>query len=218
MPLTRLDQVASMVRPCTTAVDIGTDHGYLALKLLKSGIAQHVIATDLRPLPIKQAQKTFAQANVTEGVTFVISDGLLSVDQQPQTAILAGMGGELAIKIIQQSLDRFMAMQQIVIQANSHLEKVRHYVWTHGFEIESEQVTYEGFFYPMISIHYTGKIRQVDLREAFLGEGLNPRDPLVRAFYEHECQRYAGILAQHPHAQQAKDRLTWLTEALNSQG
>lgn len=215
MPLTRLDQIASMVKPCQTAVDIGTDHGYLALKLLAGGRVQQVIATDLRPLPIKQAQKTFAQAKITEGITFVISDGLLNVNETPQTAILAGMGGDLAIKIMMQSIERFKAMQQIVIQVNSHLEKVRYFVCAHGFEIDAESIVKEEFFYPIISIHYTGAIKHLDPKTAYLGLRLSSDDAIVGAFYRLEYDRYASIVAQHPQAHQAKERLSWLEERLN---
>lgn len=215
MPLTRLDRVASMVKPCQTAIDIGTDHGYLALKLLTSGRAQRVIATDLRPLPIRQAQKTFAQAQITEGISFVISDGLLQVKENPQTAVIAGMGGDLAIKIMTQSLERFKIMQQIVIQVNSHLEKVRTFVSAHGFEIDAETIVEEGFYYPILSIHYTGTIVHLDSKTAYLGVRLNPCDAIVEAFYRHERDRYAMILTKHPKAHQAKERLTWLEEQLN---
>ena len=215
MPLSRLDHVASMVKPCMTAVDIGTDHGYLALNLLQSGKVKHIIATDLRPLPIQQAQRTFALANVHDGVTFVISDGLLSVDAQPETAILAGMGGDLAIKIMTQSLNRFQAMQQIIIQVNSHVEKVRHFVCAHGFDIDEERLAFDGFYYPIISIHYTGIVQTLDPKRAFLGAHLKPSDSTVQAYLIHERDRYHAIVTQHPRALQAKERLQWINEHLN---
>lgn len=218
MPLSRLDLLVSLVKPCLLAVDIGTDHGYLALKLLQNGLAQRVIATDLRPLPLKQAQKTFAQANVFDGVTFVVSDGLLQVSEDPDAAIIAGMGGDLAIKIIAQSLTRFQSMKQVVLQVNSHVEKVRKYVYENGFSIYEERITRDGFFYVALSLVTTGEIVHLSDETAYLGTHLSVNDPLYAQYLESETQRLTSILSQHPNAHQAKSRLQWITRRLNGQG
>jgi tRNA (adenine22-N1)-methyltransferase len=218
MPLSRLDLLASLVEPCLLAVDIGTDHGYLALKLRQRGIAQRVIATDLRPLPLKQAQKTFAQANVFDGISFVVSDGLLEVTEQPDVAIMAGMGGELAIKIMAQSLPHFKAMHQIILQVNSHIEKVRAFVTENGFTITDEQITHEGFFYIALVVRYTGNTHCMSDEEAFLGTHLSEKNPLYVRYLNFEVERLSAILTQHPHAALAKKRLQWVTDKLNGQG
>jgi tRNA (adenine22-N1)-methyltransferase len=218
MPLSRLDLLASLVEPCLLAVDIGTDHGYLALKLLQRGIAKQVIATDLRPLPLKQAQKTFAQANVFDGISFVVSDGLLAVTEQPDAAIIAGMGGDLAIKIMTQSLPKFQAMTQIVLQVNSHIEKVRTFVCEHGFSIIDEHITHDGFFYIALVLRYTGNPLRLSDEAAYLGTLLSVKNPLYGRYLEFECQRLTSILSQHPHATHAKQRLQWVTNKLNGQG
>lgn len=215
MPLSRLDLLESLIQPCTLAVDIGTDHGYLALRLLQHGIAQRVIATDLRPLPLKQAQKTFAQANVFDGITFVVSDGLLSVSEQPDTAVLAGMGGDLILKIITQSLERFQRMQQVIIQANSHVDKVRRFASHHGFRITQERITFEGFYYLALSMTYTGESTPMDEKLAYLGEHLSIEDPLYLAFLRFEAQRLDAILMQHPHAETALRHRGWIQERLD---
>jgi tRNA (adenine22-N1)-methyltransferase len=218
MPLSRLDLLVSLIESCTLAVDIGTDHGYLALKLLQQGIAQRVIATDLRPLPLKQAQKTFAQANVFDGITFEVSDGLLAIKDEPDTAILAGMGGDLIIKIITQSLDRFQRMQQIVVQPNSHIEKVRQFAFSHGFRITQERITFEGFYYIALSLTFVGHPISVDEKLAYMGELLTIDDPIYCSFLQFESNRLKTILSQHPHADVAQRQLTWIMERLDGQG
>ncbi len=218
MPLSRLDLLVSLIDPCTLAVDIGTDHGYLALKLLQKGITQRVIATDLRPLPLKQAQKTFAQANVFDGISFVVSDGLLAINDQPDTAILAGMGGDLIIKIITQSLDRFQRMQQIVVQPNSHIEKVRQFAFSHGFMITQERITFEGFYYIALSLTPSNRPIFVNEKLAYLGELLTIDDPIYFEYLQFETNRLKTILSQHSHADVARRQLTWIMERLDGQG
>jgi len=48
----RLSAVLSLVKPCGVLADVGTDHGYLPLEALKSGICKHAVAADLNPFPL----------------------------------------------------------------------------------------------------------------------------------------------------------------------
>jgi tRNA (adenine22-N1)-methyltransferase len=48
----RLLCCASMVAPGAKVADIGCDHGYLGIYLLREGIASFVAASDLRPQPL----------------------------------------------------------------------------------------------------------------------------------------------------------------------
>ena len=50
LPLSnRLLACASFVRPGDRVADIGCDHGYLSLHLLRSGTAGSIIAADVKP-------------------------------------------------------------------------------------------------------------------------------------------------------------------------
>ena len=48
----RLLAAAQLGEKCRFAVDVGTDHGRLALWLVQSGRAERVAATDIRPGPL----------------------------------------------------------------------------------------------------------------------------------------------------------------------
>ena len=48
LPLSnRLLACCQFVRPCDRVADVGCDHGYLGIYLLKNGIASGVIASDV---------------------------------------------------------------------------------------------------------------------------------------------------------------------------
>jgi hypothetical protein len=57
--MNRLECIASMVDKCNTAADIGTDHGYVAEMLLKKGLCNRIIATDLNKGPLNRAAEIF---------------------------------------------------------------------------------------------------------------------------------------------------------------
>ena len=92
----RLLLCAEFVPRGTRAADIGTDHGYLAVYLLREGICPFVTAADLREQPLQKARENAARFGVSENMQFFLSDGLQSIPPgAADTIIMAGMGGDL---------------------------------------------------------------------------------------------------------------------------
>lgn len=57
--------------PCgSRAADIGTDHGYLSIYLLREGICPFVTAADLREQPLQKARENAARFGVSENMQF----------------------------------------------------------------------------------------------------------------------------------------------------
>ena len=53
----RLKIIASMIEKGSTVVDIGSDHAYLPIYLVKEGISQRVIATEILSGPFERARE-----------------------------------------------------------------------------------------------------------------------------------------------------------------
>ena len=53
----RLEMILSLVPKSSSVCDIGTDHGYIPIALYKKGLAENVIAMDIKEGPLSQAQK-----------------------------------------------------------------------------------------------------------------------------------------------------------------
>ena len=53
----RLETIADLVTPGYRASDIGTDHGYVPIYLLRNGISSYVIAADLSPGSLEKARE-----------------------------------------------------------------------------------------------------------------------------------------------------------------
>lgn len=200
----RLSMILDLVQPCETLADVGTDHGYLALEALRLGKAQHVIAADVRPGPLKQAQKTFAQASVFDKVTLVISDGIASIDQSLDAVVISGMGADLILKIITQDLERFKQIPQIIVQANTKLSTLRKGMADLGFQLKAERLTEDGFFYLAQNYVYTGLCEDLDELQAHYGVLLDPKDPLVQAYWANELARLAVILEHKPSSEKQR--------------
>ena len=97
----RLQMVADFVPPCACAADIGTDHGYLPVWLLQSGVIQSAIAADIHAGPLANARQSAAAYDLEERFRFVQADGLqFSGAQAADVITIAGMGGETICTIL----------------------------------------------------------------------------------------------------------------------
>ncbi|MGL4450756.1 MAG: tRNA (adenine(22)-N(1))-methyltransferase TrmK, partial [Sarcina sp.] len=56
----RLKAIANQVDKCKSVADIGTDHGYIPIYLVKKGICENAIASDINKGPINKAKKNIS--------------------------------------------------------------------------------------------------------------------------------------------------------------
>lgn len=97
----RLDAIADLVPAGCCLADIGTDHGYLPIKLLREGRIKSAVASDLRPGPLSAARNNVERSGVT-GIRFCLCDGLEGISpEEADTIVIAGMGGETIVRILE---------------------------------------------------------------------------------------------------------------------
>ena len=97
----RLLLCSSFVRPGDRVADVGCDHGYLSIHLLKNGIASSVIASDIIQGPLKSAVANAEKYDVIDHIRFYISDGVVSIPREFDCMICAGMGADTMISILE---------------------------------------------------------------------------------------------------------------------
>ena len=125
----RLLCCTSMLTPGCRVADIGTDHGYLAIHLLQSGVASSVVAADLREQPLAKARRNARRYGVTDRLRFVLSDGLSKIEPgEADTVICAGMGGDCIIHILYSALFIIFFMLRLVLISNSSVLYIRNFV------------------------------------------------------------------------------------------
>ena len=61
----RLNLIISMVPPCDTAADIGTDHGFVPISLVESGTARRAVASDVVPGPLQRAAEHIEECGLS---------------------------------------------------------------------------------------------------------------------------------------------------------
>jgi len=101
----RLEQVASMVTKGNIIADIGTDHGYVPIYLVEKGICPKAYAMDINQGPIESAIKNIENYGLSEKIQAIKSNGLEKLEpEKADTIIIAGMGGELIVNILENGL------------------------------------------------------------------------------------------------------------------
>lgn len=148
----RMKHVAQMVSACKTAADVGCDHGYIAIYLIRTGRAEHVIATDVNRGPLERAEENIRAYGMTDRIETRLSDGMEALHPgEAQSAVIAGMGGRLVCRILEKSLAAARQMRELILQPQSELHMVRGWLRGYGFAIEAEDMVWEdGKFYPMM--------------------------------------------------------------------
>ena len=137
----RINEILSYVRPCKTFADIGCDHGKIAVAVLKSGICEKVIASDVSSKSLQKA-RDLADNELIDGLITVVSDGFDEISEHVDEAVIAGMGGEEIIKILSKRAD-FPA--RLILQPMKSADKLRRYlVETIKTPIEKDHMFFDG--------------------------------------------------------------------------
>ncbi len=159
----RLQKIAGMIRRGDRVADIGTDHAYLPVFLIKEGIASKAFACDVSDGPLENARNSIERSKVT-GITLRKGDGLNAVSSDEiDTAVIAGMGGDLIARIITDAEwiknDRY----ELVLQPMTAVEDLREFLCKNGFAILKEQaVLAHGRIYTAMKTVFTGQTVECD--------------------------------------------------------
>ena len=79
----RLETVASFVPKGSNIADIGTDHGYVPIYLVREGQAEHAVAMDVRKGPLERARAHVEEAGLGSRIDVRLSDCLLYTSPHP---------------------------------------------------------------------------------------------------------------------------------------
>ena len=152
----RLLAVASFVADGNVLADVGTDHGYIPIYLLQEKRIPRAIAMDINAGPLERAKEHIALYGLKDYIETRLSDGVAALTPGEADSILvAGMGGGLVMHILEEGKEVCQAAKELILQPQSELERVRHYLWTNGYVILAEDMVLEDEkFYPMMHVKY----------------------------------------------------------------
>lgn len=156
LPLSnRLAACCAFVCPGDRVADIGCDHGYLGIHLLKSGVASSVIAADINAQPLESARQNAEKFGVSGQMTFVLCDGLSRVPRNFDVLVCAGMGADTILSILGQAPWLKSGNYRLILQCQSKRPLLRESLYRQGFAIRRETLARDGkFIYPVMEVIY----------------------------------------------------------------
>ena len=147
----RLQAIAHLVPAGARLTDVGTDHGYLPLWLLREGRIPSAIATDIGALPLEHARRSAELAGVP--LELRMCDGLAAVSPEETDCVaIAGMGGETIIHILSAAPWTKNGVT-LLLQCMTKAELLRQWLQENGYRIEAEQLVLDkGIIYPILTV------------------------------------------------------------------
>lgn len=158
----RLQAVADMINQGHRVADIGCDHAYTAIYLIRNKISPYVVAMDINQGPLDIAKKNIDKYNLADSISTRKSDGLQKLRPgEVETIVIAGMGGRLIHQILVSKMDVVSSAKHLVLQPQSEIPFLRKALMELGYLIINEiMVEEDGKYY------FIMKLRQDSLYQS----------------------------------------------------
>lgn len=141
---TRLQAVADWVPRGARLADVGTDHGFLPVWLVKYGVIDSAIAADLREKPLETAKRSAERHGLADRISFRLCDGLTGISpDEVDTVSIAGMGGETIVAILEAAPWTRERGIRLLLQPQSGAFELRTFLRENGYRILRETIARE---------------------------------------------------------------------------
>ena len=138
----RLKTIAAQINNPETFVDVGSDHAYLPCYICKYSPDTYAIAGEVQHGPYENAKKTVKKYGLEKQIKVRLGDGLSILKKQDQvnTVIIAGMGGQLITNILKNGETKLDSVNKLILQPNTDEHLVREYLYQSEFNLQNELI------------------------------------------------------------------------------
>lgn len=196
----RLKVVADFVPQNSRVADIGSDHAYLPVYLMKQKQIEFGIASEVAKGPLDNAIQEIKAEGLSDRIDTRLADGLLSV--QPEDKIdcvtIAGMGGTLIKNILENGKSHLSGDELLILQPNVGEDRLRTWLMNNQYQISDETILREdGHTYEIIVAKKTNEPVKYTEQEIKFGPFLLKQhsDVFVEK-WENEIERIEMVIDQ----------------------
>jgi len=178
----RLLVAAELLGQTNSVADIGTDHAFLPIHLVREGIAERVIACDIAEGPLSVAKANITKCKLLDKIELRLANGLLGLKPMEVDAItILGMGGETIADILTDAHWVKNPELTLILQPMSCDDRLRDYLLKEGFEISTEiGVESQNRFYTVMKVQYSGDFKNVGPEYKYIGKLIDtPNDAAI---------------------------------------
>lgn len=195
----RLERIAEKAAEVTEGyvADVGTDHGFVPIRLIESGKVRHVVAMDVRKGPLSRASQHIREYGMEDCIETRLSDGLKELKPgEADTVIIAGMGGELMLRILRDGAHMRSSVKHYVLSPQSELTAFRHGLEKLGLSITEEQMLMdEGKYYVIMTVSPGAMHYEHEYEYRYGADLIRKQDPVLKEFLEREMKQGEELLA-----------------------
>lgn len=154
----RLQSIADFIDKGSNVIDVGTDHGYLPVYLAQSGLARHIMASDISAKSLETARRTASKYGVVERIEFIEAPGLKGIyEEDVDTVVISGLGGETIAKIIKDTPWTKRCETKLILQPQSKVEELCEFLRTSGYAFKDADVVVDNSKYYVVIYAQAGK-------------------------------------------------------------
>lgn len=153
--------MAALVPAGARLADIGSDHAYLPVALMRRGTIAMAVAGEVATTPFRAAERTVRENGFEERIRVRLADGLAAIEADDGiTAIsLCGMGGETIRDIVEAGKGRLNGRELLILQPNGGEPELRQWLMENAYRIVHEDVLRENRFdYEIIVAERSGPV------------------------------------------------------------
>lgn len=196
----RLMKIASYVNYCEAIADIGTDHGYIPIYLVKNNKCNSAIASDINKGPIEKASTNIRFEGLSEKIKCLLGGGLKPLKVgEVNGVIIAGMGGNLIRDIILEDIEKVKLYDFLILQPAQNPEVLREFLYNNNFEILNEDLILDdGKFYELFKVKYNENAKKINIKDEISYEIssilLESNNSLVNDYIKSKIKKYENIM------------------------
>lgn len=195
----RLKFIANHIDKCESLIDVGTDHGYIPIYAVKSGLCNKAIASDINKDPVNKARLNASLEGVGKEVDTRLGGGLETVKKgEVEAVVIAGMGGNLIRDILEKDKAKLPFYKFLILQPAQNPEVLREYLYNNGYEIITEDLCIdEGIYYELFKVRKNNSEGNTVLDSIYYEFSpvlLNKKHELMHDYLESKEEKYKKIL------------------------
>ncbi len=189
----RFEKLVSKIEYRSLA-DIAADHCYISLLALISNKVDFVIASDLNKAPLEIGKANIKEfgAQYENKIETRLGSGVSTIkDGEVESVIIAGIGGNLMLNLLQQEENKLKTFKQLILQPQNEEIEMKKYIHSIGYSIKEEcYVCEKGMDYIILNCINEVEEKPYTEEEYVLGrhgnvdqETLEERNSLLRRRY-----------------------------------
>ena len=217
----RLERVATHVPAGARLADIGSDHAYLPVALMRRGVIAAAVAGEVATTPFHAARRTVDDNGLAQHITVRLADGLAAIEVADE---ISGMGGETIRGILDCGKAHLNGGERLILQPNGGEQPLRQWLMENDYQILHEELLRENRFYYEIIVAERAEAVTYSAEQLYFGPlQMQARSPDFLAKWQRMLRQKRKTLASLEQARQAVpmqkvqeivQQVTWIEQLL----